>query len=145
MKKYLLILALGFFVSLALAGCLGQLAEQSEKNERQVAEAKFDTYLKMAVAEQDPSTVTVRNTLPTTVSLKITVGDHQDAWKLFQVPGQNTLKIKLGASDYLFQVQADSDTGRGASNVLEIPPGNVTIDITGTSSDQFNVFIPNAK
>ncbi len=126
MKRHLLIFVFVVFVSVVLTGCLGILEKRAERSEQGLAEARFETYSKLAGAENGISIIEINNALSKDVSIKITMVEEEDAWKLFEVPGQDTLKIEVGTTDYLLEAQ----TKEGASDELFVPAGDATIRIT---------------
>lgn len=144
MKKYLLILTFGVLASFMVTGCLGILEQQADRGEQGMAEAKFKTYSQLTGAENGVIIIKVKNKLSTTVLLRITMVKEEDAWKLFEIPGEETLQIEVGATDYLLQAQIDESDGNaeyGSSNELLISASDAIVEITGVSN-QFEIFIP---
>jgi len=143
MKKYLLILTFGVLASFMVTGCLGTLEQQADRNKQNVAEAKFKTYSQLAGAENGVITIKVKNKLSTTVLLRMTIAEEKDAWKVFEIPGDETVPIEVGATDYLLQAQHGSDGSAepGSSNELLVSASNITVEISG-AFDQFGIFIP---
>jgi len=126
-----------------VTGCLGTLEQQADRGEQGMAEAKFKTYSQLAGAENGVITIKVKNKLSTTVLLRITIEEEKEAWKLFEIPGEETLQIEVGATDYLLQAQLGSDGNAEyeSSNELLISASDTTVEITG-AFDQFEIFIP---
>ena len=144
MKKYLLILTFGVLASFMVTGCLGILKQQADRGEQGMAEAKFKTYSQLVGAENGVILIEVKNKLSTAVLLRITIVEEKDAWKLFEIPGNETLQIEVGATDFLLQAQLNKSDGNaeyGSSNKLLISASDATVEITG-ASDQFEIFIP---
>jgi hypothetical protein len=126
-------------VVLCCAACLASTAERAQRNRDAFAEAGFDTRSRQAGAEHGIITIDVENKPADPALLKITLGDQPDAWKVFEIPGQETLRIELGAMDYELQL-VDGETGEGASNPLHVS-GDAAIVITGG----FDIFIPDEE
>lgn len=126
MKRYWLIFLAGVIVSVALTGCLGMIKNQVQQSERGLAEAKFDTYSRQAVVEHGPSILEINNELAEEISIKLTVVDHEEGWKIFEMAGHDTVTLELGAIDYLLE----AETKDGDRDQLFIPPGDATVRIT---------------
>ena len=144
MKKCLLIFTFGVLASFMVTGCLGMLEQRADRGEQGMAEARFKTYSQLAGAENGVILIEVKNKLSTTVLLRITIVEEKDVWKLFEIPGNETLRIEVGATDYLLQAQLDTSDGNaeyGSSNELLISASDAIVEITG-ASDQFGIFIP---
>ncbi len=127
MKKYLLTIVFSVFVFFMLLGCLGGLGGRAKEAKQNLAESKFETYTKLIGAEKGINFIEINNTLSKEITLKITLLEEEDAWKEFKLSGQDTLRLELGATDYLLEVQTED----GLSDKLSIPAaGDATIKIT---------------
>lgn len=132
MKKYVLTFLFGVFVSAVLTGCLGTVRQQVERSEQGFTEAKFETYSRQVGAENGMSMIEINNRLPEDVSIKITMVEEEDIWRLFEVPGQDTLIIEVGTTDYFLE----AETRDGTRDELFVPAGDATIHITDTWFDR---------
>ena len=126
MKRYWPIILVGVLVSVTLTGCLGMIRNRVEQSERGLAEANFDRYSDYAAVEYGLSTVEINNELADEVSIKLSVVDHEEGWKIFELAGHGSLTLELGAIDYLLEVE----TKDGDRDQLFISPGDTTVRIT---------------
>jgi len=123
MKRYWLILTFGVLALSMLTGCLGALEQRAESAQQGLAEAKFETYSKAAAIG---ATIEINNELATPVTVKITITEDEDAWKSFEIPGNSTLQVEVGAREYRLEAQTEHQT----SNELLLVAGDTTISIT---------------
>jgi hypothetical protein len=109
-----------------LLGCLGGLGGRAEKSKQALTESRFETYTKLIEAEKGINIIEINNKLSQEVTLKITLLEEEDAWKEFAISGQDTLRLELGATNYLLEVR----TEEGLSDELSISAEDAIIDIT---------------
>ena len=126
MRKYVLLTVLSVIVFSVLLGCLGGLGGRADRAQQGLAESRFETYTQLIGAEKGISIIEINNRLSKEVTLKITLLEEEDAWKEFVLAGQDTLRLELGATNYLLEVRTED----GLSDEHSISAGNVTIDIT---------------
>ena len=123
MKRYWLILTFGVLISFMLTGCLGALEKRAENAQQSVAETKFEIYAQEAGMT---AIIEINNELATPVTVKFIVTEDEDVWKSFEVPGNSTLQVEVGAREYRLEAQTEHQT----SNELLLVAGDTTISIT---------------
>jgi hypothetical protein len=134
MKKLLVVG--GMLVILFLVGCLAPVAERAQRNRDAFAGASFDTRSRQVGAEHGMIIIDVENESADPALLKITLVEQPDAWTVFEIPGQETVQIELGATAYTLQL-VEEETGAGASDTL-----HVSDDAAITITNGFDIFVP---
>ncbi|NBD36172.1 MAG: hypothetical protein GVY30_09260 [Chloroflexi bacterium] len=103
-KKYILLSVWGLILFSVLLGCLGGLGGRPDSAQQGLAESRFESYTQLIGAEKGISIIEINNRLSKEVTLKITLLEEEDAWKEFVLAGQETLRLELGATNYVLEV-----------------------------------------
>jgi hypothetical protein len=126
MRKYVLLPVFSVIIFFMLLGCLGGLGNRAGRAKQGLAESRFETYTKLIGTEKGISIVEINNKLSKEVTLKVTLLEEEDAWKEFELSGHDTLRLELGATNYLLEVRTED----GLRDELSVSAGDVTISIT---------------